>query len=114
MRAKLVPFALLSGAAVANLPVVYTLVRPDLDATARLFALFLGLLSMGLAWAAGASLEDRRRRSVAIVGALGVLSPLLAVAPVARDTLGGGLAWLLVGAALSLAALGMLAARWRG
>jgi hypothetical protein len=110
---RLLPFVLLTGAAAATLPVVYALVRPDLAVAARLVALFLGLLAMGLAWAAGASLEDRRRGSVAAVCALGVVAPALAAVPVARDLVAGGMAWLLAGAALALVALALLGRRWR-
>jgi hypothetical protein len=113
VRAKLVPFALLSGAAVVNLPVVHSLAQPGLDFGARLVALFLGGLAMGLAWAAGASLEDRRRGSVAAVCALGVLSPLMAAAPVARALVGPTLPWLVACAALALAGLVALRLRWR-
>lgn len=67
------------AAAVVQLPVVYGVVARG-GAGAPL-ALALGLLSMGLAWSAGCSLEDRRRGTVRALAALGVLAPWLSFAP---------------------------------
>jgi hypothetical protein len=97
------------GASAVNLPAVYALVDPTLDLVARLYALYLGLLAMGLAWAAGAALEGRRRGSVRAIAGLGVLSPLLALIPPSKDVLGGGLLWMLTCAALALLSLVLLA-----
>jgi hypothetical protein len=114
VAAKLVPFALLTGASVVTLPVLYALVRPDLDDIARPTALGLGALSMGLAWAAGVSLEDRRKGSVVLLCALAVLSPLVGVAPPVLSLVGAsGIALLSACAALSLVGLVLLQARWR-
>lgn len=113
MAGRLLPFGLLALASVASLPAIHGLVDPSLDFVARLYALYFGLIAMALAWAAGASLEDRRKGSVALLAALGALNPLLALVPPTRDVLGKGLWWMVAGSALSLAALALLAMRWR-
>lgn len=113
MRAsRLVPFALLVGAAIVQLPLVYTLVaRADV---APPVALAAGLLSMGLAWSAGCSLEDRRKGTVRSIALAGALAPWLAFAPGFPVAFA---AWerALLGACsvLSAAGLVLLWRRWR-
>lgn len=117
MAGKLVPFALLTGASAAALPVLYGLVAraaPDTGALLRATALALGLLAMGLAWAAGASLQDRRKNSVRFLCASSLLAPALALLPGTRDAFAPlDLAWLSACALLSLVAAAMIQRRWR-
>lgn len=113
MRASLlVPFALLVGAAVVQLPLVYTLVaREEVPPPV---ALAVGLLSMGLAWSAGCSLEDRRRGTVRSIAAAGALAPWLAFAPAFPVPLAAWERALLVACSiLSTAGLVLLWRRWR-
>lgn len=109
---RLVPFALLVGAALVQLPLVYTLVgRGDAPI---LVALSVGLLSMGLAWSAGCSLEDRRKGTVRAIAAAGVLAPLVTFTPGFPISFAGWEQLLLVACSvLSAAGLGLLVRRWR-
>lgn len=110
--AQLVPFLLLVGAAVVQLPLVYALVGRD-DPPIPI-VLSAGLLSMGLAWSAGCSLEDRRKGTVRGIAAAGALGPLLGFMPgfpVAFDAMEQVL--LLACSGLSAAGLVLLLRRWR-
>jgi len=117
VASKLAPFALLTGASVATLPVLYGMAQrlqesPIMAVT--FVALGLGLLAMGLAWAAGASLEDRRRGSVRFVGVMALAPFVVAGFPGARVAfVATDYAWLGASALLSIVALVMLSQRWR-
>lgn len=79
VRDRLVTFGLLVGASLVHLPLIHGLVAQD----GRLapVALSDGLLSMGLAWSAGCSLENRRRGTVRGIAMAGVGAPLVAMLP---------------------------------
>ena len=84
---------LLVLASLAHLPVVYGIVR---DGTlAPPIGLLIGLLSMGLAWASGVSLEGRRIGTARALAALGVAEGALALVPAIGAALDGA-RWLLV------------------
>lgn len=109
---RLVPFALLVGAAIVQLPLVYTLVeRRD---AAPPVALGVGLLSMGLAWSAGCSLEDRRKGTVRAISLAGALAPWLAFVPSFPVDFAPWERLLLAACSLlSAAGLALLWRRWR-
>lgn len=70
---------LLVLASLAHLPLVYLLVA---DASlVPAFALAVGLLAMGLAWAGGVSLEGRRRGTARAFALVGVAEGVLSVVP---------------------------------
>jgi hypothetical protein len=109
---RLVPFVLLVGAALVQLPLVYTLVARE--EVSPPVALAVGALSMGLAWSAGCSLEDRRRGTVRGIALAGALAPLLAFAPSFPVRLAAWeLGLLLACSVLSAAGLVLLWRRWR-
>lgn len=78
-RARRAVFGLLVGAATLYLPVVYGIVARGGNGAP--IALGFGLLSMGLAWGAGCSLEDRRRGTVRGLATVGALAPWITFAP---------------------------------
>lgn len=108
MRGQYLPFLLLLAACLALLPIVHPLV-----AEARVdppVVIGLGLLSMGLAWAGGCSLQARRRRTVYAIAVAGVALPLLAWTPMLAPAFEGWpRALALTGSVLS--ALGLFALR---
>lgn len=96
---------LLVGAGVANLPLVYMVLERMPDAPPPL-VLSVGLLSMGLSWAGGCAIQERRPGSVVAIAALGVAEALVPLVPGAREALGvHALVWPLLAAAFSAAAL---------
>lgn len=112
MREPLVTYSLIISGSILDIPVVYQQVRDDESLHA--LPLALGLISMGLAWAAGCSLENRRKGTVAALLALGIVQPLLVVIPLPGVILTPTSELLLVVSAAS-AGLGavLLARRWR-
>lgn len=68
-------FAVLVAASLLHLPIVHRLVGHDQAPPPA--AITVGLLSMGLAWSAGCSLENRRRGTVRGIAAAGLAVPLL-------------------------------------
>lgn len=102
MRERIPVASLLVAASLANLPVVYVLVR---DSTTDPFvALTSGFVAMGLAWAAGFHVQAKRPRLVKALAAIGVLEAAGALFPDLADAR----VWLVVAAALSLVAFGLL------
>lgn len=102
MRARLVTAALLLGAALSNLPVVYVLIKTDHASPP--IALTFGFLSMGLGWAAGFLIENKRRWFVVLASAVGVLELGALFLPDARDSS----AFIIAAAAFAAAALLLL------
>lgn len=102
MRERLPVTSLLVAASLANLPVVYVLVRDS--ATDPFVALAAGFVAMGLAWAAGFHVQAKRPRLVRTLAALGVLE----AAGAFFSELADARVWLAVAAALSLVAFGLL------
>ena len=94
---------LLYAAAFAHLPLVYLLVRDA--ALAPPFAISVGLVAMGLAWAGGVTLEGRRPGTTRFIAGAAVAEGLLGLLPQVGDALGSA-RWvfaaiaLLAGAAL--------------
>jgi len=96
---------LLVLASLLHLPIVYLLVA--LNEAMPTVTLFVGLLSIGLAWCGGVSLEGRRPGTVRVVAAFGVAEGALAFAPSLASALGDA-RWLFVAIAI-LASLAVLA-----
>lgn len=68
-------FGVLVAASLLHLPLVYRLIARDDTPPAA--AISIGLLSMGLAWSAGCSLENRRRGTIRGIAGAGLAAPLL-------------------------------------
>lgn len=96
--------AFLVAAATLHLPAVYLLVAHT--TLSPPFALSVGILSMGLAWAGGVSLEGRRRGTARAFAALGVAEGALAIVPQMGEALGNA-RWFFLGVS-ALSALALL------
>ncbi|HEX2022428.1 MAG TPA: hypothetical protein VHH36_06925 [Candidatus Thermoplasmatota archaeon] len=105
MRAKAMAFGLLVGASVLDLPAVYLVMADDASDPPPVVA--LGLVAMGVAWAGGRALEDKRRGSVALVALCGVAQAPLLLVPQVSSAIGG--AWPWVAASSAASALGLAA-----
>lgn len=79
VRRRVLVALLLVGAALADMPAVYVLVRDG--ALAPLVSLAFGFLAMGLAWGAGFELEARRSWFVKLCAGAGALQIVGALAP---------------------------------
>lgn len=90
--------ALLVAACVADLPLVYLLIRAEAPA---MLVLAGGLLSIGLAWSGGFILEGKRLRLARGVATLGAASGAAAFAEPVREV--GGAPFVLAGAFLAAA-----------
>lgn len=99
---------LLVAAALAHLPLVYLLVGDSARSPALVIA--IGLLSMGLAWSGGVSLEGRRQGTVRAISMLAIAEGAIVFAPL--DPPLGSARWLfLVVAALAGGALWIVLSR---
>jgi hypothetical protein len=89
--------ALLLTAALLHLPLVYLLIgRPEVT---PVLSILVGLLSMGLAWGSGVSLEGRRSGTVLILSSFGVAEGALMFLPEITEALGNA-RWIFAGIAL--------------
>lgn len=104
VRERVLAMVLFVGAGLALLPLVHAmLTRDDLG---PLIILPTGMLSMGLAWAGGCAIQNRRRGSVLALGILGVLVALAPLIPQVRGWIAPAWpGWTVVAGVLSLAAL---------
>lgn len=102
-RASPLAMTLLVLATLAHLPLVYLLVRDS--ALAPPYAIFVGLVAMGLAWSGGVSLEGRRRGSAQIIAAVAIAEGALAFLPTLETALDAARWLFLLVAALAAGAL---------
>lgn len=88
---------LLVLASLLHLPIVYLLVAGGVSFPS--VTLLVGLLSIGLAWCGGVSLEGRRPGTVRTIAGVGLAEGILAFVPAVAAILGGA-RWIFLGIAL--------------